>query len=599
MKHRSYQPSFDNISKTLMLSFGLALALCLCLLPLHGDEESGEPPLTWQEHLSLGQQAYGERDFEQAISHFEKAALESDDPYPLHLNRGLCHRALGEHQQAIEQLNKAMGGPSMAVDMEAQFQLGMINFSDAQQSLNSGNGQQWDLDKLKAASFNFQEVTDLGRRHRDELGQVHLDLAAKAKRNVGNISTKYKFMMDQESQQRGKKTNILQGSVKVNGRAVKNTRVHFKSKWERSIMGHALCDEGGNFTLEDLKPGKYQLAAALYDTDNPEDLEWQAPVKVPSREKDVQDLSVQGALTLASPYQSNLPSLKAPWDDHLREQGPSSIVQSTDWGELNDGFPESGLPADSDLHMAYVGFDQAELQLVMAVPSQEQQGQNPMSAAHGGAPMGPGGAMPPQGQPGMGHALGAPQASGNAQEVTPPPTFTITVKGYRDGERNAAPSSITVMGIKEGQDQPLTLYSSEVEVDATGTYSWQSEAFVHQGCRNLLMNFKRGQGERMIFHEVEVSEDLHQNQEDQQQDQQQDQQDNQDQQDQNQQQQDQQDQGGDQQDKQDQQDQQDQDQQQQESRSTRAILQKLREKNEEAKEKNAVRGYIIQTDKDY
>ena len=125
-------------------------------------------------------------------------------------------------------------------------------------------------------------------------------------------------------------------------------------------MGQVLTDERELYPF-DLKPGKYQLAAALFNTTEVDDLDWGEPVASPTREKDTKDLQIRGSMTLASPYQTQQPSMDAPWDDHLREQGAASIISSTDWGELTDGFPEGSLPADNDLHTAYVAFDQPQV----------------------------------------------------------------------------------------------------------------------------------------------------------------------------------------------------------------------------------------------
>ena len=102
----------------------------------------------------------------------------------------------------------------------------------------------------------------------------------------------------------------------------------------------------------------------------------------------------------------------------------------------------------------------------------------------------------------------------------------------------------------------------------------------------MLFDFQRSKGKRMSFHEIEVYEDRHEKNENQQQDQQQNQ-----------------DQQQDQQQNQDQQQDQDQPQQQQpqerESRSVRSILQKVKDKNEDAKERQKGTGIILYSDKDY
>jgi hypothetical protein len=533
-------------------------------VPLAANEQA-VAPLTWEEHFKLGIQKYDLGQVEEALSHFEKADIESDHPEKIAFNRAKCHLLLNETEAAEKHLKSSLGSGEPSLDIKAQFQLGQLFFDQA--FTVSANTQEptLDLDKLKASSFAFQEVQSLGRRHERHLDSVDRELLAKAKQNVKNIAAKYKHHLDQESKERGKKSPIIQGSVKVNGRAVKGSKVFVKSKWEDKIYGHVQADEGGGFKFEDLPPGKYQLAPALFETQNIGDLKWGADIKVPTREKDVHDQSISGVLNLASPYQTNVPSLDAPYDDRLRDNGAASITKSTDWGELNDGFPVESLPSDNDLHRAYVAFQQPKVVLALAVPSQEQQEQ-------------------------------AAQIQ-QSTEPSPPPTFKISLLGFHDGKEVSRPKSLKVFGMKEGLEQPMPLYESIVNSTDMGLYQYDTSEFAHQDCRNLIIEMETVRGQRMSLHEVEVRENL--NKKDEQQDQQ-DQDQQQDQQDQNQQQ-DQQDQ--EQQDQQDQNQQQDQQQDQQqepqESRSTRAILQQIKDKNEKAKEKNAASGIIISTDKDY
>ena len=546
------------------------------------DEQKAEVPLTWQEHQRLATKLYDEGNIEAALSHFEKADLETDRPHIFHYNRGLCHRLLGENDQALKQFKDAMGGNDPLLDMDAQFQMGIVYFNQAM-GTSSGNVK-LDMPALTEASFAFTHVLDMAKRNEKLLDGPHKDLTKKAETNVQIIATKYKDYQDKMSQEKGKKSPIVQGEVKVNGRAVANTRVYIKSKWEEGIYAHTLCDAGGGFRFDNLKTGKYQLASALYDTDKAEDLQWGQEIKVPTHEKDVQHLTVQGAITLATPYKTSCPSLGAPWDDHTRASGAESIVNSTDWGELNDGYPEASLPKDSDMNLAYVAFAEPDVQMMVVVPSQQQQGQGPTGAPQTGV-TGAGSQLPSV-------ASGVPNQPTPAQtEPQEPPTFAVSIMGYNDGNTTVAPDKISILGMKEGLEKPMPLYEATIQTTDSGLFHWTSEEFAYQDCRQLLLKMSRpSRGQRMSLHEVEVRENLHQKNDDK------DKKDNQDeqkdQQKQDQQKQDQQ--------KQDQQKQENKEKQEpQESRSTRAVLQKIRDKNKDAKEKQQTSGMIFQTDKDY
>ena len=545
------------------------------------DENKPEVPLTWQEHQRLATKLYDEGNTAGALSHFEKADLETDQPQVFHYNRGLCHRKLGEHEQALKQFKDAMGGQDPLLDMDAQFQVGMVHYGQALVESTDGGGIKLDIPQLTEASFAFTAVLDMGNRHKELLDGPRKDLLKKAETNVLIIATKYKDYQDKMSREKGKKSPIVQGDVKVNGRAVANTRVYIKSKWEDKIFAHTLCDAGGGFRFDHLKTGKYQLAAALFDTDKAQDLKWGEDVKVPAHEKDVQHLTVQGAITLASPYQTSCPSLGAPWDDHLRAGGSQSIVKSTDWGELNDGYPEASLPKDSDVNLAYVGFAEPEVQMMLVVPSQQGAAGGVACADSAGC------ANPAQGTPAV-----TPKAGGNV-EAQKPPTFAVSLMGYHDGKTVVAPNKISISGLKEGLDKPMPLFEATITTTDAGLYRWTSEEFAHQDCRQLVLKMSRlANGQRMSLHEVEVSENLHQKKDDKDEQKQDDkkQDDKKQEQKQDQQKQD---------PKQDEQKQDQQKQEKQESRPTRAVLQKIRDKNKEAKEKQQASGMIFQTDKDY
>lgn len=545
-----------------------ALMACLhglCFANTEAPADSAALPLTWEEHQKLGLQKADHGEYAEAIVHFDKAALEAEEQGALDYNRGKCHMELGEHEDAIKNFESALSSEDLGVRLSSQFQIATVHYLKAFKS--SGNTEQieLDVDQLMKSSFAFQEVQAIGRRHDQQLSRDQRELVAKASRNLRNIAAKYKHHLDQQSRERGSKTPVVQGSVKVNGRAVKGAKVYIKSKWEDRIYGHVIADEGGSFKFDDLKPGQYQLAPALYNTKEAEHLNWGEPLKVPTREKDLHDQNIQGVMTLAAPYQSSVQSLEAPWDDHLRDSGAQSIISSTDWGELTDGFPSEALPTDHDTHLAYVSFDAPEWIIAIGVPSQEQQQQA--------------------------------QQVEKSTEPTPPPTFAVTLKGFHDGDQCLSPDEIKVMGMKEGLEQPTLLYEANIQTTDAGLFEYRTEEFAHQDCRSLMLHLKRSGGQRTSLHEIEVRENLHQKN-DQQQDQEQQDQDQQNQ-DQNQDQQQDQQQDQEQQNQDQKQDQQQQKPEPQESRSTRAILQKIKEKNEEAKEKNKASGIIISTDKDY
>ena len=512
-------------------------------------------PLTWKEHFNTGIEFFQKGELEGALSSFEKASTETDLPQLVHYNRALTHQALGEQDLAEEQYHLVLHEDQPLLSMKAHYQMGHLFFDKATTSANteSEEAPSLDLEVLEDSSFHFRECQDLYYRHESLLGSEGKQLHDKAKRNDLKIAARYKYMMDQLNKKRGEKARIIQGTVKVNGRAVDRTRVYIKSKWEERIYGHTFSDNTGGYLLEDLPVGKYQLAAALYDTEDTGDLKWETEIKVPTRTEDTHDLNVHGAQTLAMPYQSSGPSLSAPWDDHLREGGGETLQSAPHWGELTDGYPEASLSDNNDLNKGYVAFDAPRIQIAMAVPER-------------GSP--------------DGSSPSPPASSDNVQ----PPKYQITLRGFVS-EDSATPDTARFLGLAPPNEEnstpqaptELSVQKVEVSKEGDGTYTWTSELFEHQGFRSVLMDFERTRGKRMSFHEIEVLEIIDEGK------QEQDQQD------------DQQDQSQDQQD--DQQEQSQPEQKKEEtSRSTRAILQDIRKKNEDAKERQTGSGIIISTD---
>ena len=115
-------------------------------------------PLTWEEHLQLGEAAYSRQDFEEAISHFEKAELESDSPHTLYYNRGMAHRALSENEQAMEMFRKSMEAERSPLTYKPNSD-GNAHFDLAQTP--SDNTLQWD-EGLRNQLFLPRSI-DIGR----------------------------------------------------------------------------------------------------------------------------------------------------------------------------------------------------------------------------------------------------------------------------------------------------------------------------------------------------------------------------------------------------------------------------------------------------
>lgn len=544
----------------------------LYLTAIYAESEEAAPTSneaikSSEQHFEDGQQAFQKGDYGSALESFNLSELESDHLDPIHFNRGLCHMALNDFEKAIENFEKVLSSQDPEYRIKAHYNLGHCHYQQSLQVNEPKDGEPsapeelsatFSEEKLGLAVSAFREIEAMARRYEGRLSSEALNIVEKAKSNIKIIIAKYTYYQDQLAKNKGRLTKVIRGNVSVNGQPARYAFVYIKSKWDDNIYAHMRTDESGKFNFEGLEVGKYELAAALFEEKNAEFLNWQQEVKVPSYETDETALQIQGAMTLGMPYQSQTPTLETPWDDHLRFNGAKSITSSTDWGELNDGRPLETLPADNDFHQGYVAFDALNLRIGMAIPSQQQ----------------------PQVQPGQ-----QPQQS---TEPSLPPTYQITLKGFQDLEDVHFPDKVRIYGLKDGQEQPIALYSDNIQTDTKGLTEWKSQEFEHQDCRQLLFDFSRSKGKRMSFHEIEVAENLHQkndqqnenqdqNQDDQQQQQQQDQQ----------------------QSEQNQQQQQEQQPEQRESRSVRSILQKIKDKNEDAKERQKGSRIILHSDKDY
>lgn len=528
------------------------------------NQEKPELIKSSEQHFQEGQKAFLNGDFTAALESFDLSELESDDLDPIQFNRALCHMALGEFDKAIEGFEKVLSSQDPEYRLKAHYNLGHCYYQQSLQAPEPKEGESppptdpgiaFNEEKLNLSVGAFREIESMARRYEGRLSGDAMDIVEKAKNNLKIIIAKYTWYKDQLAKTKGRLTKVIRGNVSVNGQPARYAFVYLKSKWDDSIYAHMRTDESGKFNFEGLEVGKYELAAALYEEKDAKFLNWEQEVKVPAYETDETDLKIHGAMTLGMPYQSQTPSLETPWDDHLRFNGSQSITSSTDWGELNDGRPIETLPEDNDFHQGYVAFDALNLRIGMAIPTQQQ----------------------PQVQPG--------QQAQQSTESSPPPTYQITLKGFQNLEDVHFPDKIRIFGLKEGQEQPIPLYSDNIITDSKGLTEWKSQEFEHQDCRQLLFDFNRSKGKRMSFHEIEVAENTHQ-ENDQQQDQQ----------DQNQEQ--------EQQQNSDQNQQQNQPQEQQqpeqrESRSVRSILQKIKDKNEEAKERQKGSRIILHSDKDY
>lgn len=548
------------------------ISLFMLLSVLHGEsdednQEKTEIIKSTEQHFEEGQKAFQKGDFSAALESFELSELESDHLDPIHFNRGLCHLALKDYDRAIEQFEKVLASQDPEYRLKAHYNLGHCHYEQAMQPPEPKEGEEpppqeagvmFNEEKLNLSVSAFREIESMARRYEGRLSGEALGIVEKAQNNIKIIIAKYTYYKDQLAKTKGRLTKVIRGNVSVNGQPARHAFVYIKSKWDDAIYAHMRTDESGKFNFEGLEVGKYELAAALFEEKNAEFLTWEQEVKVPSYETDETDLKIQGAMTLGMPYQSQTPSLETPWDDHLRFNGSKSITSSTDWGELNDGRPLESLPLDDDFHQGYVAFDALNLRIGMAIPTQQQ----------------------PQAQPG--------QPAQEDTKETPPPTYQITLKGFQDLEDVHFPDTIRVFGLKEGQEQPIPLYSDNIQTESKGLTEWKSQEFIHQDCRQLLFDFSRSKGKRMSFHELEVAENLHQENDQQDQDQNQDQDPNQDQQQQ-------------QSDQNQQQNQPPEQQQpeQRESRSVRNILQKIKDKNEDAKERQKGSRIILHSDKDY
>lgn len=507
-------------------------------------------PMTWDEHFEIGINAFDQKDFEQALISFGKAELESTEVDKIHYNKGLCHLKLDEHDLAEKELTKALRARDPLLKLKARYNLAHVHYNHAIIPSSDEGSYTYDEDKLTTCLDFFRDVKREVAKEPLNKESEALQLAQKADENIKLVVARLKIMRDRENSKKGEKVPFIQGTLQVNGRPVGDGRLYLKSKWEDQLLGTLKSDPSGTFKFDELEMGKYQIAGALYETESLEQLSFNEPVKVPTYEKDNQDIKLSGPLSMACPYQASVLPLKIPHSDSSRASGPDSITSSTDWGELTDGKPEDLFPEDHDLDPGYVGFDVPEFQIAMALPS------------------------PPQ-NPQAGH----PEES---KEEKPEPTYNVTLKGFHDDVKVVLPDLFQVYGFKKDMEKPELLYTSAVSTTDPGKYSWSSGPFPHKDFRHLIFTFqKKGKG-RISLHEIEVQEDTGQNQSNQ------DQQQNENQ-DQNQQQQ-----------KQQQQKQQEEQKKNEPSRSTRSILSRVRKKNEDEKDKRQTKsGIILKTDRDY
>lgn len=505
---------------------------------------------TSDEHFEQGIQSFDQQSYSEALSHFEKAELESEYKGKVYFNQARCHEFLNEQDLAEKAYQKALQSNDPFIEMKSCYNLGHLLYQWSLKKTTDANNFEIDEEKFKSSLNYFRDVGNyVDRVASSEKGEAET-LHKKAKENEKLLMAKYKAMLDEANKKKGKKVPLLKGQVQVNGRPGASSFVFLKSKWDDHILEQTKSDSTGAYTFPDLDLGKYQVAAALYASDEGKELSWNTPVKVMSYEKDTQTQSINGPLSLGCPYQSSVPTMSLPYNDSSRASGPDSITSSTDWGELTDGRPAETFPEENDADQGYVAFSAENFQFAIALPQAQQQ-----------------------------HQQQQIQKSTEPQE---PPTYELTLKGYHNGKDAVLPEQISIFGMKKDLEKPIKLFETVVLTTDTGRYEWKSEAFVYKDCRQLILNFKRNGGQRISLHEIEIHENLNQKSDQQQQDQK-----------------------NDQQQKNDSQSQQRQPKKDKKSapkknasRPVKAILDKIRKKNKDSKKQQAT-GVIQRTARDY
>ena len=165
------------------------VALCSQVM---AEEPSEGVPLTWEQHFALGATQFDLGQYGEALSHYEKATIESDQQEVLAYNRGRCHLELGEMEAAEKHFMEALGSEDFSLDMQAQFQLATLYYDQSFSTSGNSAKMEMDIEKLKQSSFAFQEVQNIARRHEKHLEPEHQKLLNKATRNVRSIAAKYK-----------------------------------------------------------------------------------------------------------------------------------------------------------------------------------------------------------------------------------------------------------------------------------------------------------------------------------------------------------------------------------------------------------------------
>lgn len=458
----------------------LARFILLLLMSVHlAHSQAGEnsPPLKWKEHFRNGLEALESGQNEQALQHFERAEFESDFPELVYYNQGLSLMRLGEGVQAEDKFKKAIGTLPDLTALRARYNLGLLHADraivpstdpDAPPTLKQTETEQ-------AVNY-FRDVGSLAEKEVFEDNEKAQELRRRAEENEKLLLARMKIQNDRDARKKGNRVPFLLGKLNANGRPVEGGWVYFRNKWDDDINGYTRSGPDGDFKTTPLDPGWYFLGGAFYETDNYPNLKERQ--RVPAYDSDPVSIDVRGALSLACPYQASVPSLGGVFQDRSRLEGPESITSSTDWGELDDGRPESDLPEDTDEHPAYVAFDAEDFQIAFGLPVKQQQQMPQMQQS-------------------------------TSVEPTTPPTYTVTLKGYTDDKVAVPPSTFFVMGMKEGEEKPIPLHGETISTTQKGLYSWTSKEFEQKDCRQLLLGFKRQGGERISFHEIEINEQTH------------------------------------------------------------------------------------------
>ncbi|MBF0245752.1 MAG: tetratricopeptide repeat protein, partial [Planctomycetes bacterium] len=437
----------------------LPCLILLSCLPLLYAEEAAQD---WRDYFDRGLSSAQKGAYEEALSEFDKAELESDRPQLITYNRSVCHMELGEYELAKAELEKILDATEPRFALLARYNLGHLHYQNSIKNSSDAGKTNMDMEDAKLALDYFRDVVNMCKRPPYASEPEAPAIQADADQNKRLLLARLKDLEDLKDKDRGERTNTLQGFVAVNQRPVEGARVYFKSKWEDPIAGETRSGKEGKFSI-DLDVGKFQLAATLYEAPASA-LKWNPPLRIPAFAKDTHTLPINGPLSLACPYQASHSTLPPPYTDGLRLEGPDSITSSTDWGELTDGRPGESFPEDSDIDGGYVAFQEPIFQIAMG--------------------------LPPAREP-------SPVAASNVTDPGNKPTYTIVLKGFQNGDDCLPPETLRIYGKNPSQKDPQLLYEGKVSPEATGKYEWRSEPIPEEDSRQLSFSFTSKPGKRV------------------------------------------------------------------------------------------------------